>query len=803
MDTSNTVRFKFFLLKWITYLAIGVFITTSLTAQVLSMDPRDCGYACSAKDVVLSEPYLAKDLDGTPLVSCNGDSGEVLNAYIAFSLQNTTGSDRYTPMISATLNINGVRTNISGCFPDMPPQETAIRVLPLELAFICESEIFLEEVWIGWNVVSKTCEQLQGETRCNRLIPSGKCGDYNSIPQYIKIPVETPIVLGEENTVSRCGDGIDNDGNGLTDCDDFDCVRQLNCEYTETSSGIDGGLESNNRLLERIAERQYKRSQQGKSASIINRRDNQFIKQFNKVFEASKTMGLPKMEEIIPMDVLPESLPYLSTPEDLPQLTNATRSLSVDFYRDNQPIAAILGTRTQGSVYEHTKVVCDRVGETRVEKIWAIALDGVNPMLINKLKHKNGTVEYSCSFSAHLDQNESLIIESHWNVYEYPEADNYLNFQVWAANTQTLRLLVNGLIKELKNATGLTASFATGEVPSVYIHQTSYRNHILQIEVANPGGEKSVSVTGVMQRVESGPEENFEWDIALSGSNTEILEIDTDAVYSLGLTLWGNPKGPADTIFFADGIWAMDIDPNKENAQFMVFQDYQSKYDEDWYVERGVQISGQMNEKYAWYRALNNTFKEVDLEAFQTLTFETQSEYAMEMEVVLAQSGQNWENQLRKKIIVNPGQQTHTLVLEAFDGNREFLKAINMVVFLLENKGQSPQEVRLELQKMRFSRQLMELEDQISFNENEGQSVQIFPNPLAPHSEIGFYSSQTGKASWKLSNSGGQVIRNGELSVIKGSNQKAFYQDKLSSGIYFLELQLPDAEHLHTAVLVR
>ncbi len=787
----------------IAFLLFGLLSLEVLYSQELSMDPRDCGYACSAKDVIISNPYLASDMNGTPMETCNGDSREALTAYIAFSLENTTGSDRYTPMLTATLNIDGVRSTVSGGFASLLPQETAIRVLSMEISFYCESEIFLEEIWIGWNVSPKTCEQLQGETRCNGLIPSGKCGDYNSLPEYLSITVDTPIALGEENTLSRCSDGVDNDGNGLTDCDDFDCAALSSCEYTSTSSGNDGGLESNNRLLEQIAKRQYQRSQQPDTSVKINRPENKMTLSNGMISRAEVTHDLPVMEEVIPLDALPETVPYLSTPEDLPQLTNAYRSLSVDYFRDNQAVAAILGTRTRYGVYEHTKAVCDRVGETRVEKIWSVALDGIHPMLVDKLRHKDGRVEYSCSFSIHLEEDKNLFVESHWNIYEYPKADNFLNFQVWAANTQILRELVNGILHKLKQATSLPAVFRTGTVPQVYIHRSSYRNRVLELEVANPYGIKSISVSGVLQRVEGEAEEKFEWNIALSGDSVEFLEIDTEGVYSLGITLWGSPEETADTIFFADGLWALDIDPSLENAQFMVFQDFQNKNDEDWFIERGVRISGQMNEKYVWYRALNNTFKAVELSSFKSMIFETQFGHAQEMEVVLAQPGLAWEEQLRTKIFVTPGQQTHTLALDAFEGNTELLNAIHMVVFVLENTTQSPRDINLELRKMRFSRQFRDRDMQNTFEGGPEASLRIFPNPLAPQSEIGFFSSRAGKASWKLTNSVGKEIRAGELEAIQGNNQQPFYPQKLSSGVYYLELQLPDADKLQTAVLVR
>ena len=60
-----------------------------------------------------------------------------------------------------------------------------------------------------------------------------------------------------------CKNGIDDDGDGLVDCDDPSCSGVSSCPVIEapTSSGNDGGLESNNRLSNLIGKRNYRRLQ--------------------------------------------------------------------------------------------------------------------------------------------------------------------------------------------------------------------------------------------------------------------------------------------------------------------------------------------------------------------------------------------------------------------------------------------------------------------------------------------------------------------------------------------------------------
>ena len=57
-----------------------------------------------------------------------------------------------------------------------------------------------------------------------------------------------------------CDNGLDDDGDGLVDCDDPSCSGVSSCLTITISSANNGGLESGNRLSEHIANRNYTRS---------------------------------------------------------------------------------------------------------------------------------------------------------------------------------------------------------------------------------------------------------------------------------------------------------------------------------------------------------------------------------------------------------------------------------------------------------------------------------------------------------------------------------------------------------------
>lgn len=51
------------------------------------------------------------------------------------------------------------------------------------------------------------------------------------------------VMAGPENTIGACRDGVDNDGDGLGDCDDPDCRVFAVCTEVDSGPGIDGFME--------------------------------------------------------------------------------------------------------------------------------------------------------------------------------------------------------------------------------------------------------------------------------------------------------------------------------------------------------------------------------------------------------------------------------------------------------------------------------------------------------------------------------------------------------------------------------
>ncbi|MDG1570805.1 T9SS type A sorting domain-containing protein [Robiginitalea sp. M366] len=770
-----------------------------LAAQDLPLDPNDCGYSCSASDVILTNPFLSADISGTPIGTCDGETGETFVAYIAFTMTNTTGNLRYTPMIHARLNIDGATTVLSGCYPDLAANSGALYVSPLAYTFNCGSEVFLEDVWVGWNVSPTDCGDIATAKGCNQLVPAGKCGDYNFFPVYLSMPADGPVELGPENTAKRCSDGVDNDANGLIDCDDFECTPFENCDYTETTSGEEGGLESNPRLLEKIARRQYQRSREAGTREPVVRPGNTLEAVRGKVRTRRSEKADWTLRNMLPDGTALGAEAYVSSPEDLGSLTNALETFAADYLQEGTLKGAILATRTASGVYEHTKVICDRVDGTRLSGIWKVDLYHGQPLLMSKLERPGGVVEYSCSFSARVDAGGSLHVENFWNVAEYTPGSGFMNFQVWAADPMSMRTLTRGVLDRLLAQTSGQASFAVGETPELYILQSTYRNRVLELEIANPAGLKTVQLHGMRRRTETDTDQAFTQTQTLSGAARETLQFDTEGIYSLGLT-FSPQAGTPDTVFFADGSWGLDADPASEQVTLSVFRDVQSENDQDWYVERGIRIQGVLHQQMAWYRALKNTFAPVDLSPYTGLAFRTQSESPLELQLVLTSPGVAWEDLPKKTLQVGAGMQEHRISLD--DWAPEARSQVSMMTFVVRNRKETPQTVRLEMNQLRFTVESPEQASAPVARLSEAQ-VRLYPNPVSDRAKLVFRAAAPGEARWQVFSSGGQQLRAGTATVRTGENQVQLPVNGLASGVYLAEIGLPEGRRLQVRMVVR
>jgi len=101
-----------------------------------------------------------------------------------------------------------------------------------------------------------------------------------------------------------CDNGIDDDGDGLIDCEDPSCSGYLGCPILEvTSTANDGGLESNNRLAQQISKRNFNRAKQNIKFNKTTAKKHLKSSKYGK---SSNVKGVFKLTDLVPLHVVKE-----------------------------------------------------------------------------------------------------------------------------------------------------------------------------------------------------------------------------------------------------------------------------------------------------------------------------------------------------------------------------------------------------------------------------------------------------------------------------------------------------------------
>ncbi|NKI30333.1 DUF6923 family protein [Croceivirga thetidis] len=597
-------------------------------------------------------------------------------------------------------------------------------------------------------------------------------------------------------TAEICDNGIDDDLDGLFDCDDDDCANFGDCETTATSGGNNGGLESNNRLSEKIAKRNYERYKNNKLNLKVNTQERSFEDyRFQKrPVKSAKNVDSFELIDLIPTSGIPNTSVYNSTPDDLIGITNATQTLSVDYFDNEIRKGAILSTVSENGVYEHTKAVCDRVTGTSIINIWKVPMLDDQELMVSKLENKEGLIEYSCTFSFFIDETDKINIENHWNIADYTYNDQYYNLQVWADNMFNLKLLVNEVIQNIKGLTSDELNYTIGDIPEVFVRNFDYRNNKLYINVVNPGGLNQISVKGILASTETDSDRAFYDTFDLSGDIEDQIVFDTEGVYTIGFTI--NDDAPVtDNIFFADGVWGYDVDETKENVStFATFQDFQSENDDDLYIERGAKIRGTINEKFVLYRSVEAKFGVKDISEYEGVAFDAKASQVREMDVILINPELSFEEQLKANIVLGEEQDAYFIDFASFVGDQENLKNISMIIFEALNWTYEETHFALELSKLRLTSNGNDAKT--GKNSGKERLNKVYPNPVSSVSTLAFESKKSDHFELYVYNLNGNVVYVKQGKITPGLNRVEIERGNQASGNYSYQLILNNEDNL-------
>ncbi|MBT8230126.1 MAG: hypothetical protein KJO50_07685, partial [Bacteroidia bacterium] len=555
------------------------------------------------------------------------DDGEIS---VTYNLGNPNVSPSGTVMYSID-GISGTTENNTGQFTDLSDGDYTVHVYDS-----ADSNTFnATDVTIAAGIV------------CDINEPDLDC-DGDGVNNSADCDPEDATVLG---VGSACTTSVGNAGTLDSNCY---CIANSG----GTSSGGTGGLESQNRLAQKIARRNY---------SIYKDHSKIFAQKINGEIPFGQGSSFFKTNGIDIYKLIPVNLwnAYVaeSTPIGLEDITNATEVLSTDFYLDGTRTAVAMIIKSEDGVYEHSKAVCDRLDGAKLMDIDYTEI--LNQSFITyKIQNLSNEIEYALSFSGYIEGNQ-LVIENHWNIDDYKKGEEYVNFQIWASSIEKLQSLTTSILNNLLSQIQINRYIVTG-YPNAYVQDGYYQNGSLYLTFNNKGGSTNIKIKGSLRNSESAIEESYNEIIELKGNTTQLVRLNTGNLYDIGMVL-EDSSGYYDGLFVADGTWGYE--ENSINAQVLNFsiEPQDTNYDlTRIQVERGINAEVYLKSYQNIYRSLTPKWTPVNLNETGYISFTASNSCDIEITIV-KESEKDWSRQIRKRIPRSESESSYTLKLSDFE----------------------------------------------------------------------------------------------------------------------------------------
>ena len=600
------------------------------------------------------------------------------------------------------------------------------------------------------------------------------------------------MILGFED-LKRSDSGCDNDFN--------DAIFYLTCNpgsavigtYPVTvgsgggvSSGGTGGLESDGCLAHAIAQRNFNRA---KTPSVSYDNLSQL-----RVFNEPKTDGLMTREDIELEQFIPAKpfnqqavTAYMTSPKDLIGITNAQKVLSVDYFDDvsQERLAAVLTTKTENKVYDHTKVICDRLTGSTLLYAEPVIINNV-PFIRSVLQREDGTLEYSICFAVSKDDATTATIFSRWAVDEYPNNPQYFNYQVWAEAPHLSQKVVEEILIKLQAQYPNLKSGETAAIPQVFVKKGAYDNGILTLTIKNSLNAQSLTINGNATQTETKGRVTFTKQITLSGADEETVEIPVGSVFDMGFTVRNEKSTDFDALYFADGAWGLEYDKAAVKVEKFDINATTATAEKGIFtVERNPILRGVVKDYVSLFRSLRPAGEEVDLTKFKNLSFIGIGQGVIEITLV-KKSIKDWAKQYRTTFTLFSEKTPYNLSFDDFsNGNttaeRLMPNDITHIVFTLKSDGKTDKVLEIGLEDVIFTHK------KTTILAKEG-ALTAFPNPAFERTDILFNLPERSKGILTIANTQGQTVLEINQEFAKGDNRMPVDLTNLKSGFYIVSL---------------
>ncbi|AUP77645.1 DUF6923 family protein [Flavivirga eckloniae] len=583
-----------------------------------------------------------------------------------------------------------------------------------------------------------------------------------------------------------CINGIDDDGDGLVDCDDPSCSGYASCPIIEapTSSGNQGGLESNNRLSELINKRNFNRAKTNYSF------DKSTAKRFTKSSKYGKKTSKTGLElsDFVPLETVNEDYVVESSPADLLNITNATDIYSVDYIKADKSVASIMVLKTDNGVYEHTKYICDRLLGAELISVSTIEIRE-QKFIKALIRNVDGSLEFVLSLSAKpTNGDNNFVVESHWNLDKYEKDASFYNFQIWSNSLDDLLRLGEEVVRLLEVQKTIT-SYNNSAPPTVFVRKGNYSNGKLDLEIINTNNTESVIFDGGLRATETDSIAQVYTTLDLQGYITN-MEVDAGNLFDIGFRI-GDGVNTPDDLFMSDGSWGYDdAGSNTVVNNYKVESNGEQFNDDEYPVERNIELSATTSEYIATYRSLTPKFNPINLSDYNSLQFRAKGNDTLVIRLV-KKSVNNWEEQYKTSVVLTNELRDYSIPFAQFDsasGNAFEAEDITSIVFTMLAENGVEETKEMTLQQLRFSTSNIASITNLNTEGLFNNPIAI-PNPMGASTKIQFITEGSDAVTLSVFNHLGTLVKEINYQAVTGENTIELKKGNLASGLYICKVE--------------
>ena len=430
-------------------------------------------------------------------------------------------------------------------------------------------------------------------------------------------------------------------------------------------TGSGGGLESSN-LGGLVSKRDYNRIKNSIDKKIDYKNTPLFTREPT-VNEKTSSIS-SALRRLVPSSLDSNStIPVITTPTDIPQLTIAKDVLAVDYISNQQAKAVVLAIETLNKPYNHTKSICDRFRGATVVNVDTIAIQNYKFIKFTVLQ-PDGNTEYSITFDAGKSETSNTFhLQSKWLISQYSGDDSIFSFQVWANTPASVIKLTNSILNNLKAILPIQQIDTNFSLPKAYIAHGQRNKSNLNISVTN-----NTTISNAYLLLEENKNELSALDtlyVPLTLTNGKLNN--TSIVINDGYQYEGHlylDSVLVDDVYMADGNWAVDYAHTTTTLSYQTINEPTRIYaDNEYPLYRNIDVRANGTEDISVYKFITSGSEPINFSNYHSFKFFAGCNGFGSVEIKLIKDGiVNYANQYKTTIPLTQAGNSFSISFDEF-----------------------------------------------------------------------------------------------------------------------------------------